>query len=377
MKIVLAPDSFKGSGNAFQMVQAMSAGIRSVLPSAELVALPMADGGEGTMQILVGATGGHFMGTVVHDPLHRHVEAQFGILGDGVTAVIELAEASGLSLLRDDERNPALASTYGTGELILHALDAGFRQFIICLGGSATNDGGAGLLQALGMKLLDGEGAELPRGGIYLSGLQSIDESAFDARARESQFAIACDVRNRLCGQQGASRIYGPQKGASDEQVELLDRALLHYAALIESHTGLDVANMPGSGAAGGTSAALFAFLDAVMEPGARLVMARINFDERIRGADWIVTGEGRIDGQTGSGKVIETVCNSASKQGIPVIAVCGSVAADRNTTMKLGLRACFSIVPGPCTLEEAMSHSEQWMQERMAQIINLIHPPQ
>ncbi|CAM4510055.1 glycerate kinase [Paenibacillus endophyticus] len=376
MKIVLAPDSFKGSANAFQMVQAMSAGIRSVMPSAELVAMPMADGGEGTMEILVGATGGLFLETEVRDPLHRRVEAQYGILGDGMTAVIELAEASGLTRLHDDERNPALASTYGTGELILHALDKGFRQFIICLGGSATNDGGAGLLQALGMKLLDGEGAELPRGGMYLSQLQTIDESAFDARARESQFAIACDVRNLLCGQHGASRIYGPQKGASENQVEQLDLALLHYAAVIESHTGLDVANMPGSGAAGGTAAALFAFLDAVMEPGARLVMARINFDEQIRGADWIVTGEGRLDGQTGSGKVIETVCDSASKQGIPVIAVCGSVAVDQDSTTKLGLRACFSIVPGPCTLGEAMSQSEQWMQERMAQIIHLIHPP-
>ncbi|WP_138751957.1 glycerate kinase [Paenibacillus sinopodophylli] len=373
MRIVLAPDSFKGSGNAMQMIHAMDAGIRSVLPSAELIHLPMADGGEGTMEIMVRATSGSMREAVVQDPLQRSIKAKYGVLGDGITAVIELAEASGLGLLRDDERNPLLASTYGTGELIRHALEAGFRQFIICLGGSATNDGGAGLLQALGMRLIDAAGDALPLGGVHLSRLHVMDDSLFDRRVCSSTFLIACDVRNPLCGEQGASAVYGPQKGADLRQVRQLDEALLHYGAIIEAHTGLAVASMPGSGAAGGTGAALFAYCDAIMQAGAKLVMQRLHFDEQIHGANWIITGEGRLDGQTGSGKVIEAVCAAAAKQNIPVIAVCGSIAADQKTTARLGLRACFSIVPGPCTLEEAMTNAELWMEQQSAHIASLI----
>ncbi|WP_419872847.1 glycerate kinase [Candidatus Pristimantibacillus sp. PTI5] len=373
MKIILAPDSFKGSGNAFQMAKAMEKGIRSVHPNAETVRLPMADGGEGTMEILVRASGGFFVAIAAHDPLKRMIEARYGVMGDGITAVIELAEASGLSLLRGDERNPLYTSTFGTGEMILHALQAGYRKFIVCLGGSATNDGGAGMLQALGMKLLDISGAELLPGGIHLSKLHSIDAANFDERVRASQFVIACDVRNPLCGEQGASAIYGPQKGASPESVRQLEGALKQFADVIEGHTGLEVVNLAGSGAAGGTAAALFAFFDAAMESGARLVMNQLRFDEFIRDADWIVTGEGRLDGQTGSGKVIEAVCASAAEQGIPVIAVCGSIGDDRAAAARLGLRACFPIVPGPCTLEDAMSHAEEWMEERISNIFSLL----
>jgi glycerate kinase len=373
MKIVLAPDSFKGSRSAAQIAQAMETGIRSVYPEAEIIRLPIADGGEGTMEIIVGASGGEYKKAVVHDPLGRPIEARYGVTGDGQKIIIELAEASGLSLLQSNDRDPLAATTYGTGELILHALQAGFRDFIVCLGGSATNDGGAGMLQALGMKLLGADGLELGAGGGNLAGLVTIDDTAFDVRIRESRFVIAGDVRNPLCGEHGASVIYGPQKGATPHSVKLLDNALKHFAAVVQTHTGLDAAEVPGSGAAGGTGFSLLAFFSASMHSGARLVMDTIRFEDHIRGADWIVTGEGRLDGQTGSGKALEAVCKAAREQKIPVIAVCGAVEEEAAYTAKLGLRACFSIVPGPCTIEEAINHTDEWMSERISHIFRLL----
>ncbi|WP_169083353.1 glycerate kinase [Paenibacillus sp. PL91] len=373
MKVVLAPDSFKGSRSAVQIANRMEEGIRIVYPDADIVKLPMADGGEGTMEIIVQATCGEFITVPVHDPLGRIIQARYGITGDGRTAVIELAEASGLALLQGDEKAPLIASTYGTGELIRHAIRAGYRQFIVCLGGSATNDGGAGMLQALGMSLMDEGGAELQRGGVHLSKLVYIDDSEFESGIRESTFIIASDVRNPLCGENGASAVYGPQKGAKQDEVKLLDHALLHYADLVCKHTGVDVSCLPGSGAAGGTGASLLAFFDATMQAGARLVMDTISFDEHIRDADWIITGEGRLDGQTGSGKVVEAVCVAAARQHIPVIAVCGSVEANAAYTAKLGLCACFSLVPGPCSVEEAIARTDEWMRERMIHIFSLL----
>lgn len=373
MKIVIAPDAFKGSSSAFQIASTMEAGIRTVHPHAEIVQLPMADGGEGTMEILVQATGGSFIEVPVHDPLSRSIHARYGVLGDGQTAVIELAEASGLALLKSEEKNPLIASTFGTGELIRHALGSGYRQFIICLGGSATNDAGSGMLQALGMKLLDESGAELPLGGVHLSKLASIDDAGFHSSIRESSFIIAGDVSNPLCGERGASLVYGPQKGASSEAVKQLDLALAHFAECISKHTGIDVANLPGSGAAGGTGAALLAFFDAAMHAGAKLVMDRIGFEEHIVGADWILTGEGRLDSQTGSGKVIKAICDAARGQRIPVIAVCGSIDASSAYTSELGLRAGFSLVPGPCSVEEAIDHTDEWLLDRIVHIFSLL----
>jgi len=373
VKIIIAPDSFKGSRSAYHIASTMEAGIRKVHPHAAIVKLPMADGGEGTMEILVRATGGSFVDVPVHDPLNRIIHARYCVMGDGQTAVIELAEASGLALLNSEEKNPRIASTFGTGELIRHALDSGYRHFIICLGGSATNDAGSGMLQALGMKLLDESGAELPQGGIHLSKLASIDAAGFHSSIRESNFVIAGDVRNPLCGEDGASFVYGPQKGASIEAVTQLDHALVHFADVIYKYTGLDVANLPGSGAAGGTGAALLAFFDATMQAGARLVMNRIGFDDHILGADWILTGEGRLDSQTGSGKVIKAVCEAAGLQHIPVIAVCGSIDASAAHTSELGLRACFSLVQGPCTVEEAIAHTDEWMYDRIVHIFSLL----
>ncbi|WP_053375455.1 glycerate kinase [Paenibacillus sp. FJAT-27812] len=373
MKIIVAPDSFKGSRSAVQIAASIEEGIRHAFPDAEIIKLPMADGGEGTMEIIVQATGGSFVTVPVHDPLGRTIQARYGITGDGHTAVIEIAEASGLALLQREERDPRITSTYGTGELIRHALLSGYRQFIVCLGGSATNDGGAGMLQALGMRLSDAEGNELQQGGIHLSKLAVMDDSDLDSGIKESRFIIASDVRNPLCGENGASAVYGPQKGASPEVVKDLDQALVHYADIIHKQTGAIVASLPGSGAAGGTGAALLAFFDASMQAGARLVMDSIAFDKQIRDADWIISGEGRLDGQTGSGKAIEAVCEAAALRNIPVIAVCGSIEADAAYTTKLGLRACFSLVPGPCTVEEAIAKADEWMRERMIHIFSLL----
>jgi len=373
MKIVLAPDSFKGSAGAARLCDAMESGIRSVLPDAEIVKLPLADGGEGTMENLVAATGGEIRFVPTVDPLGRPIEGRYGVLGDGKTAVIELAEASGLTRLAAGERDPRRATTYGTGLLIKAALDAGIRSFIVGLGGSATNDGGAGLLQALGMRLLDEDGRELERGGAALARLAAIVGSSFDPRIRESRFVAACDVRNPLAGPAGASAVFGPQKGADDAAVRELDAALERYAAIAAQFTGIQVRDMPGAGAAGGAGAALFAFLNAEMRPGAELVMEAAGFADKIRGASWIITGEGRLDSQTASGKLISRVCDAARKAGVPVIALCGSVEPDPGLPERLGLTAAFPLAPGPCPLEEALASAEQWAEERAASVFRLI----
>lgn len=373
MKIVLAPDSFKGSAGAARLCGAMEAGIRSVLPDAEIVKLPLADGGEGTMENLVTVTGGQLRRVPTVDPLGRPIEGRYGVLGDGKTAVIELAEASGLPRLAAGERDPRRATTYGTGLLIKAALDAGIRSFIVGLGGSATNDGGAGMLQALGLRLLDGDGRELDRGGAALARLAAIDGSAFDPRIRESRFVAACDVENPLTGPNGASAVFGPQKGADAAAVRELDAALERYAAIAARFTGINVGDMPGAGAAGGAGAALLAFLNAEMRPGAELVMEAAGFADKIRGASWIVTGEGRMDSQTASGKLVSRVCAAARSAGIPVIALCGSIEPDPGLPAALGLTAAFPLAPGPCTLEEALASAEKWAEARAASVFRLI----
>jgi len=373
MRVILAPDSFKGSASAVQLCRAMEAGILSVVPEAEIVQLPMADGGEGTMDNLVYATGGRLVPVKTEDPLGRPIEGRYGVLGDGTTVVVELAEASGLPRLAPHERDPLRASTYGTGLLLRHALNAGYRSFIIGLGGSATNDGGAGMLQALGMRLVDGNGAELAPGGAALAELAALDASQFDARIRDSRFVIASDVRNPLCGPEGASAVFGPQKGATPAMVEQLDAALRHYAGIVRETVGTDVANEPGSGAAGGAGAALLACFGAEMRSGAQLVMEAIRFHEKLRNADWVITGEGRLDAQTESGKVVSAVCEAAEAAQVPVIALCGSMDTDPGLPGRLGLMAAFSLAPGPCTLASAMQNAEEWIQSRTTHLFRLI----
>ncbi|WP_020560728.1 glycerate kinase [Thiofilum flexile] len=355
MKIVIAPDSFKESLSALGVAEALAAGLRLALPNAELILAPVADGGEGTTEALVRATQGQLVTETVTDPLGHRLTTQWGILGNGKTAVIETAAAAGLHVVPVALRNPLLTTTYGMGQLIKAALDKGLRHFIIGLGGSATNDGGAGLLQALGLQLLDEQGHELARGGAALAQLQTINTQYFDSRIAQCQFEVACDVTNPLTGTTGASAIFGPQKGATAEQVQLLDQALAQWGAVIKHVTGKTVSTLAGAGAAGGLGAGLLGFCPATLKPGIDLILDAMQFDALVKDADLVITGEGRLDYQTAYGKTPLGVAQRAKRYGIPVIAVAGALSTDAIELNKLGIDAAFSITPRPMSLSEAL----------------------
>lgn len=373
MKIVVAPDSFKVSISARDLCAAVCRGIHAADPKIDVIELPLADGGEGTVDNMVYSTQGETRLVQVNDPLGRPIRAAYGILGDHATVIIEMAQASGLPLLKPDERNPLITSSFGTGELVLHALNAGYRKFIIGLGGSATNDGGAGMLKALGAAFYDQDGVLLPKGGASLEKLSYMDLSGLDKRLQESTFTIASDVNNPLCGANGASTVFGPQKGATPEMVQRLDMALSRFADVVEKQLGIDVRHLPGSGAAGGMGAALLAFLHAEFKSGIELVMDAIHFEQKIQAADLIITGEGKLDEQTMAGKVIAGVCKKAKPYQIPTIAICGGMELTSDQMDEIGLLAGFSIVPKPCSLEQAMEQAEGWAQERVEQIIRFM----
>ncbi|ELR66409.1 Glycerate kinase [Photobacterium marinum] len=358
MKIVIAPDSYKESLTAMQVATAIEDGFRHILPDAEYHKLPVADGGEGTVQSLVDATGGIIMSHQVTGPLGEPVNAFWGLLGDGHTAVIEMAAASGLHLVKPELRNPLLTTTFGTGELIKAALDNGVEHIIIGIGGSATNDGGIGMAQALGIEFSDSNGKALGFGGSELSKLVSIDISKADSRLANIKLEVACDVDNPLCGPKGASHIFGPQKGATPEIVELLDANLTHYADIIKYQLGRDIKNIAGAGAAGGLGAALLGLLDADLRPGIDIVMEAVNLSGAITGADLVITGEGRIDSQTIHGKTPVGVARCAKQQNVPVIAIAGCVSADSSVVYDHGIDAVFSVVPRAMTLEEAFKEA-------------------
>lgn len=371
MKVIFAPDSFKESLSAPAVAAALARGFQRVIPQLEAVLLPVADGGEGTTEALVSATGGQLFEQVVTDPLGRPITAQWGLLGGQTEpmAVIETAAASGLHLLTLDERNPCLTSTFGTGELVRAALDAAVRRFIIGLGGSATNDAGAGFLQALGAQLLDQEGQALRPGGLALSGLQQIDLSQLDPRLASCRFEVACDVNNPLTGIKGASAVFGPQKGADAQMVAALDAALSHFAKLAEPVTGRDFSLLPGAGAAGGLGAALTGFLNAELRSGIDIVLDALDFDSYLNGAQLVITGEGRIDSQTIHGKTPIGVARRAKRQGLPVVAVAGSVSADAAVVYQHGIDAVFSIMQGVATLPQALQEASSNL-ERTAESI-------
>lgn len=373
MKIIVAPDSFKGSLSASQVCWAIKKGIYRVIKDAQVIELPMADGGEGTMENLVCSTKGQKISVKVKDPLGRIIDAEYGVLGDRETVVIETAQASGLTLLKDHERNPLYTSSYGTGQLIKHALNKGYRKFIIGLGGSATNDGGMGMLKALGIKFYDESGQLLNEGGGYLTNLAYYDDSTFDPRIKESSFIIASDVTNPLCGPQGASMVYGPQKGATSEMIKILDKGLSNLAKVIYQQKGIDVRNIPGAGAAGGMGATFIAFFNATLRSGIDIVMEKIQFSQKLREGDLVITGEGKLDQQTLSGKVIVGVSRLAKKLQIPVIALCGTVKLDGEILDELGITAAFSIVDGPCTLLDAQQYASDLIVARTEQIMRLI----
>ncbi|AUU82822.1 glycerate 2-kinase [Leclercia sp. LSNIH1] len=354
MKIVIAPDSYKESLSATEVAQAIEKGFREIFPDAEYVSVPVADGGEGTVEAMVAATNGTMQHAVVTGPLGESVNASWGISGDGVTAFIEMAAASGLALVPPAQRNPLITTSRGTGELILAALDKGARNIIIGIGGSATNDGGAGMVQALGAKLTDANGTEIGYGGGSLMALNNIDISLLDPRLKTCAIRVACDVSNPLIGEQGASRIFGPQKGATEANITELDNNLSHYADVINTALRIEVKNVPGAGAAGGMGAALMAFLGAELKSGIEIVTQALNLEEHIHDCTWVVTGEGRLDSQSIHGKVPVGVARVASKYRKPVIGIAGSLTSDVAVVHQYGIDAVFSVLTSISTLEEA-----------------------
>ena len=356
MKIVVAPDSFKGSLTAVEVADAIEQGIREIFPEAEIVKIPMADGGDGTVQCLVNATEGEILKEKVTGPLEDEVLASYGILGDKKTAVIEMAEASGLTLVPENKRNPLITTTYGTGQLIKAALDQGCRKMIIGIGGSATNDGGAGMVQALGVKLLDREGKEIGFGGGELKKVFRIDTKYLDNRLSETKVLVASDVSNPLCGPKGASWIYGPQKGATPEIIKELDESLAHFAEIVKRDLNKDVKDIPGAGAAGGLGASLMAFLDAELRPGIEIVIEIVRLEQAIKDADLVITGEGKIDSQTIYGKAPIGVARIAKKYNIPVIAVAAIIGDDADIVHQYGINALIKISEPPMSLAEPKS---------------------
>lgn len=354
-RYLCAPDSFKESLTALAAAKAMAEGIRRADRHAEIRLTPMADGGEGTARALADATGGAMVAAAAHDPLGRAIRAEFAMLGDGRTAVVETAAASGLALVGAAERNPLIASSFGTGELMRAALDAGAATIVVGLGGSATNDAGAGMLTALGARFLDDAGRELPAGGAALGSLAFIDTDGLDSRLFGVDVIAACDVTNPLVGPNGASAVFGPQKGASGEDVAVLDRALARFAAVAGGQCGVDVAHLPGGGAAGGIGAALLSFVHARFRPGFELVSERVGLDEAVRWADVVFTGEGSIDAQTGFGKTPAGVAEAAKRHGRPVIAIAGHVGIGVEGLYGKGIDAIFGTAPGAASLDELL----------------------
>ncbi|WP_258360095.1 glycerate kinase [Moorella sulfitireducens] len=373
-RIVIAPDSFKESLDAPAVAAAIAEGIKRVFPQVETITVPMADGGEGLTTTLVAATGGRIITTTVTGPLAQPVQAAWGILGDGATAVVEMAQASGLPLVPREKRNPLFTTTYGTGELIRRALDAGCRRLIVGIGGSATNDGGAGMAQALGVKLLDARGDDIRPGAAGLEALARIDTGSLDPRVKETEILVACDVDNPLCGPRGASAVYGPQKGATPEMVPRLDAALARLADIIERDLGKDVRELPGAGAAGGLGAGLVAFLDATLRRGIELVMEAVNLDGILAaGADLVITGEGEINHQTAFGKVPAGVARVAGKYGIPVVALVGSIGDGANTVYEHGIKGFMSIVPRPVPLAYCLENAAALLTDAAERLLRLM----
>lgn len=360
MKIVIAPDSYKESLSALEVASAIEAGFREIFPEAEYVKIPVADGGEGTVEAMVAATQGNIVRLTVTGPLGKPVEAFYGLSGDERTAFIEMAAASGLELVPAAQRDPLITTSFGTGELIKDALDRGVDHFIIGIGGSATNDGGSGMMQALGAQLLDEHGKQIAYGGGALPQLARIDIEQLDTRIKQCRFEVACDVSNPLTGDEGASAIFGPQKGATPELVQQLDKALEHYATLIHRDLDIDVLNIDGGGAAGGMGAALHAFCQAELRSGIEIVTEALGLAEQVKDADLVITGEGRIDSQSINGKVPIGVAKVAKQFNKPVIGIAGSLTADVGVVHQHGLDAVFSVLFSICSLDDALANAAQ-----------------
>lgn len=375
-KVVIAIDSFKGCLTSEEAGNAVMKGVKAIFPDCETLLFPVADGGEGMLDILVSATKGKYRTLPAHGPLMEPMQGRYGISGDGQTALVEMAAVSGLPLIPEEKRNPMLTTTYGTGELIRDALEQGCRRFIVGIGGSATNDAGLGMLQALGFRFRDKQGNLLGTGGRILPQVASIDTSAVHPALKEARFTIACDVHNPFCGPDGAAYVFAPQKGADAGMVKELDAGMQALALVIRSATGKDISDVPGAGAAGGMGGGFLAFLNAGLKPGIRLMLDALDFGEKIKGADLVFTGEGRADRQTAMGKVPFGVLEEARKQHIPVIVLAGCIE-DTEQMNRAGFQGVFSITPGPVSLEKAMEpeFAGENIRRLVTQICSVIRP--
>lgn len=374
MRIIVAPLAFKGTASATVGAAAMRRGALRVAPSAEVVVIPMADGGEGTVEALVTATGGRFVEADAHDPLNRPLKARWGILGDGSTAAIEVAAASGLALLQPRERDATRTTTFGTGELIRAALEGGFHRILVGLGDSATNDAGAGVASALGIRLIGRRGEELPKGGGALAGLAHVDLSQKHPLLSAAAIIGLCDVNNPLCGPLGAATVYGPQKGATPREIHRLDAALEHFAAAVEHQFGRAVRDLPGAGAAGGLGAGLVALCGAALQPGFTVVGEALELPRHLADADLVLTGEGRIDAQTAFGKGVGRVAALAKEYGIPCVAVVGKSGLEPKTAEAMGITAIFSLAPNAESIADLAattpSRIEQTTADALSQVL-------
>ena len=359
-KVVIAPQEFKESLSGMEIAEAMSLGVKRVWPHAETILIPVADGGDGTLQALVDSSGGEVRTATVQDAIGRLIKAEWGALGNGTTAVIEVANAVGLARLSSEERDVRNASTFGIGQLVIEALNAEFNHFIIGVGGSATNDGGAGMIQAMGGRLSDKNGKELPRGGIALANLTTIDISDMDSRVLDADIVVACDVNNPLCGPRGASAIFGPQKGASFQDVQDLDAALANFAEVIANDLHTNVAEIPGAGASGGLGAGLMGFFDARLRLGADIVLEAVSIEDHLVGAELVIVGEGQFDRSTVFNKSPVAVAQRAKKHGTPVIGIAGSLGAGFSEVHQHGIDAVFSLVNRPMSLKTAMEDTKR-----------------
>jgi glycerate kinase len=366
-KIVIASDSFKGSLSSAEVASAIERGIRKILPRCKVVSLPVADGGEGTVEAMIAATNGKQVKCNVHDPLMNIIEAQYGILGDNKTAIIEMSAASGLPLVPLEKRNPMETTTYGTGELIKDAIAKGCTHLLIGIGGSATNDAGTGMLQALGFRFRDKDGEELKQGGKILEHISNIDYSQVNKQILDSTYTIACDVTNPFSGMKGAAYVFAPQKGADATMAEKLDKGLKNFASVIQTTLHKDIENIAGAGAAGGMGGAFVAFLNAELKPGVDMVLNTLDFDKQIEDADLIITGEGKLDKQTAMGKTPMGVLNAGKKQDIPVVAI-GGLVEDKEILEALGFDAVLPILSHPVPLARAME--KEFAQENIIRTI-------
>ena len=373
MKILVAPQEFKGSISALSVAEAAETGVMRVFPEAEVVLCPVADGGDGTLETLVEVSGGEVRTCSVQNPIGETITAQWGAMGDGVTAVIEMARTSGLALLSLDERDPLNSSTFGLGQAILEALNQGFRKFIVGIGGSATNDAGAGMAQALGATLLNAEGKSIPFGGAALADLRYIDISKMDTRIENSQFMVACDVSNPLTGDEGASAVYGPQKGATPEMVAQLDNALLNFAEIVKKDIGKNVSEISGAGAAGGLGAGMLAFMGAELKAGVDIVLETVQLREKLSDVDLVITGEGGMDFQTVYNKAPIGVARIAGEFNIPTIAIAGLLGQNFTVVHDHGIRAATSIVDGPISLEESSERASELISNSVEESLRFI----